>query len=285
VRHSIAADELAYHPLLGWVHDSLPNPELGINEDGFRHAPVSKRKPAGTWRAFAIGDSQTMGSGVAAHESWPAVAEDLLRQRTGGGPEVELINAAVAGYTSLHALRLIRLRLLDWDPDLIILDSRTFDSPRDDITTDSASGAALGRLAFHSRMVWAIELGLGRHSGAQGREAGPEGLLRPASELEDRFGNHALIAELLRRHGVRVLFLDYPFHKVALGGDTMAALAPSHELPPGEALAETVPALTASGFTPDELTLDLNHLSVEGNAVVGGVVAETILEEGLLVLE
>ncbi len=215
VQIAVKGDDLAYHPVLGWVHEDLPNEALGINEDGFRHEPVPMEKPSGTWRAFAIGDSQTMGSGVEAHHTWPSVAEARLRMSVGAEPRVELINAAVAGYTSLHALRLIKHKLLDWDPDLILIDCRTFDSPRDDVFAGSDGGDLDRRLVFSSRIYWVLHFLLDRGLSDPPRIPGPEGLSRPASDLQDRFGNHGLITDLLHEEGRQVLFVDYPIHATA----------------------------------------------------------------------
>ncbi len=103
VRRHLEKDAMVYHPELGWVRDDLPNPGLGINAEGFRHPDVSKAKPQSTWRAFALGHSQTCGAGVDAPDAYPSQAEAMLRQRAPAGVQVELINAGISGHTWLQA--------------------------------------------------------------------------------------------------------------------------------------------------------------------------------------
>lgn len=51
---------------------------LAFNEQGFRGPPVEIPKPEGTRRVLALGDSVTMGTGVAHDQTWPAHLEQRL---------------------------------------------------------------------------------------------------------------------------------------------------------------------------------------------------------------
>jgi hypothetical protein len=271
----IANDAMAWHPRLGWVRHDLPNPVLGLNEQGFRYGPVQPGKPAAGWRAFALGDSQTYGAGVQAAESWPAHAELTLRSLAERDPEPQLINAGISGYTSLQAKRLIELVLLDYDPDLIIIDCYPEDSLRDDLSSSHLGGSLLDRLTFHSRLVWVLRFGLDRL-----RPSLPQGM-HPQQGHHDprpRLGNHALVMELGQAEGFEVLFVDYPF----MEGDDIKCLAPPQQLPPGAHVAAACTALQASGLPASELFLDANHMSARGCAIAGEAVGRAIVEQGLL---
>ncbi len=270
----IANDAMAFHPQLGWVRHDLPNPFLGINEQGFRYGPVQREKPAGTWRAFALGDSQTYGAGVQAEESWPAQAEATLRGLSDPGRTLQLINAGISGYTSLQAKRLIELTLLDYQPDLIIVDCYPEDSLRDDLSSSHLGGSLLDRLTFHSRLIWVLRFGLDRL-----RPSAPQGM-HPQQGRHDprpRLGNHALIQELGAREGFEVLFVDYPF----MEGDQITCLAPADQLPPGSLVAPACAAVQGSGLPAAELFLDANHMSPRGCALAGQAVGRAIADLGL----
>ncbi|MCR9076940.1 MAG: hypothetical protein NXI07_12955 [bacterium] len=75
---------------------------LAFNEQGFRGEPVEVPKPVGTLRILALGDSVTMGTGVAHDQTWPACLEQRL-----SGPQrpVEVIN------TGLPTLDLAQIEL------------------------------------------------------------------------------------------------------------------------------------------------------------------------------
>ncbi len=278
VRRHLEKDAMAFHAELGWVRADLPNPGLGINAEGFRHPDVSKAKPAGTWRAFALGDSQTYGAGVDAPDAYPSQAEALLRARAPAGVQVELINAGISGYTSLQALRLVRTKLLQWEPDAIIIDCRTHDSPREDLPGSAGGGSLLDRLTFHSRLAWSLRFVVERLRPEHARPMQAGAMETSAAELSARFGNHEPIVELARQHDLQLIFVDYPFWE----GERVACLAPAHELPAGVPVAPACAALAATGLPLDQLFLDNNHLTAEGNRHVAEALAGAILEQGWL---
>ncbi len=286
VRAHVEQEAMKYDPLLGWTRAELPMPKLGINAEGFRYGDVEQQKPAGTWRAFTLGDSQTYGAGVAAHQSYTAFAEQDLRQRLSDGRQLELINTGISGYTSLQALRLIRSKLLDWQPDLLVVDCRTHDSARDDVLDPTMNAGRLRQLLFHSRTYYLLHFAIERLRPRHARPMRGGSLDTPAAELQANFGNHELILELTRREGIDLLFVDYPFWETAPQGsqkeDKVICLAPRRELPEGVPVAPICEALQRSGKRPSELFLDNNHLSVLGNQIAGQALAEAIRQQGLL---
>ena len=278
VRRHLEQDAMLYHPELGWVRGDLPNPGLGINADGFRHPDVLRDKPAGTWRAFALGDSQTYGAGVAAPQAYPSQAEAMLRERAQADLAVELINAGISGYTSLQALRLVRTKLLEWQPDAIVIDCRTHDSPREDMPGAAGSGGVLERITFHSRLAWSLRFVLDRARPHSARPMQAGAMERSAEQLAASFGNHEPIVELAREHDLQLIFVDYPFWD----DDRVTCLAPAHELPAGVPVAPACQALEGAGLPLDQLFLDNNHLTVAGNRLVAGALADTIVAQGWL---
>ncbi|MCP4918749.1 MAG: SGNH/GDSL hydrolase family protein [Proteobacteria bacterium] len=270
---------MKYHPELGWVRAELPLWSQGLNTDGFRYGKdVERAKPDGHWRAFALGDSQTYGAGVDWQESYPAVAEAELHA-THGAEGVQLINAGISGYGSLQSLKLIRHQLLDFDPDLIIVDAQTRDDLRDDLVHATAGTSRLQELLFYSRAYYFLRVAVERTTGGTGRRMSAQALPPPGKHQRDNtYGNHDLIWELGKREGFEVLFVNYPVQDREGG---VACLGLDAELPEGAHIARVCEALQDSGYTQDELFFDTNHLRPLGCEISGKALAAAIEEYGL----
>jgi lysophospholipase L1-like esterase len=89
------------------------------NALGFRGPETTVAKPKGVFRVVALGGSTTYGDQIARWEdAYPAQLEAMLRAR---GRHVEVINAGVPGYSSWEMLVAFEFRLLDLQPDLLIV--------------------------------------------------------------------------------------------------------------------------------------------------------------------
>ncbi len=250
---------LRHHPDLGWAHSA------GL----FRHRDdVSDHRPHGSFRAVAIGDSQTMGAGLPEQESWPSQAERILRERH-PGVHIQVIHASAPGYSSLQAIRLMRDHLAFLQPDLWLLDLRPEDAPRD----EAFRSTPLDRMLFQWRTYYVLRFAIERLRGrtrAMGTAPGGR------SDL----GNHDLLLDEAHKQGSRVLFVDYP---VWLGDkDQIVCEAPPELLPPGAEVARACLALQARPDAKHELFFDRNHMRASASAVVGRVVADHIDTFGFL---
>lgn len=281
VQAHVQSEGLKYDPIYGWVRENLPDHYMSVDINGFRYPrPLARERQPGSFRAFTLGDSQTYGAGVMVNETYTAFAEAALRTAR-PDRHIELINTGLSGYGSLQALRLIQHKLLDWDPDLLVIDCRANDQPRDGLHAGAPVSAAQ-RLLFHYRTYYVlrflVERSLGRNQAPmQARNARGQFLTN---------GNHDRIAELARANGVAVAFLDYPYwnhnNPNARADEIIACLAPAEDMPPGSLSVPACLALKQSGRPPRELFLDNNHLTAEGNRIVGETLARTLLENGLL---
>jgi len=284
VRAHLQGGGLAWDADLGWTWADLPIIGLQLNEYGFRYGKISKDKPPGTWRGFTIGDSQTHGAGVPGPESYTGLAEDKLRKLAPPGLTVELVNAACNGYTSLQALRLIQVRLLEFQPDLIVVDARTLDSERDDPLPRGVEVEWAHRLFWRSRTYLMLRLGIEcLREGCPGPKA-DRSPVHPMDPESVWYGNHDLIARLARSHGIDVIFGNYP---VWVGNtSTIRCEVQDAELPPGVPIARFCEALTNSGQAPSDLFFDNNHLKPLGNDLVSDALVAAILalwqEKGIL---
>lgn len=109
------------HRYLGFI--PAPDFNNGLNRHnalGFRGEEIAQPKPAGVFRIVAIGGSTTYSAGVEDYRlSYPYLLQEELR--TAGYEQVEVINAGVFSYSSLENLMNFQLRVLELDPDLVIV--------------------------------------------------------------------------------------------------------------------------------------------------------------------
>lgn len=89
---------------LGWVED--------------REFP--KQKPQGTYRIFLVGDSNTQGV-VTDRYKWANLLEQRLNAAGTPFRNIEVINTGTSSYSTVIYAALINRYLLDYDPDLIII--------------------------------------------------------------------------------------------------------------------------------------------------------------------
>lgn len=93
---------------------------LSHNREGFRGPDFSLQKPSGVFRIVALGGSTTYTEGVSDNrEIFTAHLERMLRER--GFGRVEVINGGVPGYNTWETLVYLCFRVLELDPDLLII--------------------------------------------------------------------------------------------------------------------------------------------------------------------
>jgi lysophospholipase L1-like esterase len=101
-----------------------PNAQFGkisVNSKGFRGKEFSEKKETNTFRIITIGDSCTMGVGIADDETYASVLESILNKNNRFSRNYEVINAGVAGYSSLQGLRYLKAELIKYKPDVITI--------------------------------------------------------------------------------------------------------------------------------------------------------------------
>lgn len=91
-----------------------------INEQGFRGPVVTEKPEPGVLRIACIGDSHTLGHGVAEHQTWPAhLARELARRL----PErrFEVMNCGVSAYDTQQEAQFLASVVLPYEPQLVLL--------------------------------------------------------------------------------------------------------------------------------------------------------------------
>lgn len=127
---SLSPQDLAWAPHPYLTYYPAPHFSKGLtahNALGYRGDEFSLEKPAGVFRIVALGGSSTYDVSIPDNQqTFTAQLERLLRQDYGYAA-VEVINAGVPGYNSWELLVNLEFRVLDLDPDLVIIYEGTND--------------------------------------------------------------------------------------------------------------------------------------------------------------
>jgi len=94
-----------------------------INSLGFRGDEIRPAKPPGLRRVVCLGQSESFGLYETADHEWPAQLGRLLRGRR---PEVEVVNASVAGMGRLKRVSYVERYVLPLRPDVAVLTFNVF---------------------------------------------------------------------------------------------------------------------------------------------------------------
>lgn len=120
-RYTYIGQRWTPHRYLG--HYPTPNFRKGPNTHnllGYRSDEIVLPKPEGTLRIVCMGGSTTYSTSIKDNKmTYPALLEKELRDR--GYTNVEVINAGVGAWTSYETLINFELRVIDLEPDIIII--------------------------------------------------------------------------------------------------------------------------------------------------------------------
>ena len=137
------------------IYELVPNQRVRfcdqrvtVNALGFRGPPVESVKPPGTKRIVGLGDSLMFGWGVGDAEYYLAlIAERLARQAP--GRTVEVINSAVPGYNTVMEVETLKEKLLQFAPDVVIIEYVDNDLDLPNFLDEPLSPAGLDHLFLH----------------------------------------------------------------------------------------------------------------------------------------
>lgn len=123
--HDIPPQQQLYtlHPYLPYALNPGYHSADGLNRVnalGYRGDETTREKPAGVFRIACLGGSTTYTAVDDYRLSYPYLLGQALRERH-GHPEVEVVNAGVSGYTTWESLVNFQYRVLDLEPDLIVV--------------------------------------------------------------------------------------------------------------------------------------------------------------------
>jgi lysophospholipase L1-like esterase/tetratricopeptide (TPR) repeat protein len=251
-----------------------------IDAHGYRTPEFADAKPVGCLRVVTLGDSTTFGLSVVEGQQWPAVLRRALEGLCQGAVEVEVVNAAVSGYSTWQNRMQIERDLLPLRPDLVVWmvtgvnDNFRVEGP-DDAEQSSRQSSVLGRLG---RLRVARLLGLGRYGwrgvSPNAEDGSTTARLRVSpAQAEDNL--RAVDGRLPARLAVG-LFPPAPQFRTAADCSQLlgrlAAVASERGLP----LADLRPTLAALASFP--LYLDAVHPNPLGHVLIARAVLDAVVD-------
>ena len=97
-----------------------PTWEIRLNSEGFRGGEMPAARQPATVRIACLGDSWTFGMPVGQDHTYPSrLAEWLRQERPDTAYDVE--NFGVLGFSSYQGLQLLKTRVLDARPDIVVI--------------------------------------------------------------------------------------------------------------------------------------------------------------------
>ena len=246
-----------FSPILPASLRDAPRWEVELDSRGFRDGEFSAHKMPGAFRILCLGDSWTFGANVAQDETYPRQLTRLLARRHPSA-RFEVLNLGVVGYSSFQGKELLRLRAIDWDPDVVVLgfgmnDGRV-DGYRDKDLAAARSSAAM-RVAdvldhielYKLLRYWALLVRTRPSSTAEAFRAEAQAARRTTDldtlepwtrvSLTDYRANLREMIALTRSRGAEVILLDNEIERGPYGealeevaADERAALVRSDRL-------------------------------------------------------
>jgi lysophospholipase L1-like esterase len=151
---SVNPKEFAFtpHPYLSYYPTpNYRNGKTSHNSLGYRNDEFALEKPSGVYRIVALGGSSTYDVSIKDNAAtYTAQLERLLKEDY-GYQNVQVINAGVPGYNSWEILVNLEFRVLDLDPDLVIIYENTNDVHARMVEPSAYRGDDLGR-----RQAWQV---------------------------------------------------------------------------------------------------------------------------------
>jgi len=102
-------------------YTKIDHKPVHINSKGTRGPEFEVPKPPGTFRILSLGDSRTFGWGMDNSETYSARLRELLQQRCGNSPRIEVINAGVNAWSLPQMKVYFRDTGLSYQPDMVVI--------------------------------------------------------------------------------------------------------------------------------------------------------------------
>jgi lysophospholipase L1-like esterase len=276
---------------------------IHVNSQGFRGDEFDPAKRLGTVRVIAIGDSATFGL-AGDRCQYPRILGELL-EGDARPHRYEVINAGVEGYDSANALQLLRLKLVEYHPDLVTVYIGWNDLVKRDPMNPNA-GEQYEWLAYHAYDIYLVKfwrkvlyhylrpLVLSvRHEISTQEEAAYERYVPKQFKQ-----NLDAIVETAARHGIRAILLTLPspLREDLDGGELRKIYFPYYTYNLKQfalayrryndtirqtAEARKMPLIDLAARLADrpELFVDTAHATCEGHAVIAREIYRGLVEQ------
>jgi lysophospholipase L1-like esterase len=216
----------APHPFKGYgLRPRGDSPDRNLQ--GLRGREVSPHKAPGVVRVLCLGGSTTYGSGLDVRETYPARLAELLVPLATPERRHEVLNCGVPGYSTVESLIDLELRLLELEPDALVL-CHGLDDARLVQARGFQPDYAHMRTTWRKPRLSAPEQWLWSHSYAYAWLARTAGFAPDAVRLEDLIyvEDYADLYEPAGETGVNLAGVDTFIRNI----DSTVGLAQSHGL-------------------------------------------------------
>jgi lysophospholipase L1-like esterase len=254
------ADRMAllrrFAPWLPSAFRANPVWRIALNDDGFRSGPMTREKKPGATRIACIGDSWTFGMNVNQDATYPSRLEAVLKQQE---PHIDfdIMNFGVLGYSSFQGLELLKRRVLDLHPDVLLIGFGMNDSGvagyrdrdvghasvpawRDRVKAAADASEVYGLLKyfalvlrFHPQTMGDFLRADARTESAKGSDPVNYADIEPWTRVSppDYERNIREMVTLARSHGARALLLDNELWPESPYRPVLAAIARDEHIP------------------------------------------------------
>ena len=269
---------------------------IRINSHGFRGPEIAHPKPEGVFRLAVLGDSIAFGRTLEEEDVFPYQLPDLLRERV-PGRQFDVINASLSGRDTWEEVSLLEHRVLDLQPDLVIIQICLNDHVRFPPPDPSAHRGAFGErrwYAYSSLLALLDERvpGFRNHHVRIAERFGFD--MRTASEaLRDYAIDiahlHDIAAhwdiwrplflrahELCQQHHAQLMLVVFPTSRLIGMPETASAipeltgLAREHNIP-------LVDLLQPFRDAPGSVLTDYTHPNVQGQRLAAQTIADAVV--------
>jgi hypothetical protein len=277
------------HPNQQIIYDLRPDLDLRFqrssvvtNSCGMRDDPRPHPKPPNTYRIAMLGDSFAFGWGVEVHEATAKVLEQTLTtvvmraNSQGNAPQTqtpttrfEVLNFGVPGYSTFQQVALFRDRVLEFEPDAVIVFfvENDFGPPFFLQDFGSAGGSTDGLLASASFFQLARRAVDPRFQEHQLEIQG----LDPNRSLEQ-------LSDLTRERGIRLVLFPNPKQQWVSDRKRLPILRKRPDIQVADIRAEFNRALATRGIDKAALTLSFDpHPSPLKHQLMGELLAPYFL--------
>jgi lysophospholipase L1-like esterase len=317
---SIDAKDYAWtpHPYLSYF--PTPNYEKGQtfhNSLGYRNEEFSLEKPSGVFRIVALGGSSTYDVSIKDNDETFTAQLDKLLKEDYGYRDVQVINAGVSGYNSWEILVNLEFRVLDLDPDLVIIYEGTNDVHARMVEPSAYRGDDLGRrqvwqaprvaLWEHSALIRILSraLNMTRQVSVDDFVSAPTYMSWPFESrlLEDNLDPAEILKEnppiyfrrnlenmiaIAKEHDVQILFSTWAhspnLNDYASEGYYQQGFRENNDVVKEVAVSHEIPLFDFAGIMPQDATYwaDGRHVNEAGALVKARLFAEYIVDQGLI---